>query len=227
MKKQLSNLKGNYFLEFKIIAFLEIIRKTKKFVGLVEFMIFTKSSLKKLLEEDEMQKINIYDFFVDECDLQDYDIRNIINGPTKRKRGLVIECNNSIIVISTENQEYLKLTKKKWTEIVKRNNIFIRKTERIFLYKYLCELDLEPNILDHREFLKIIKEIETRIIHDSKDPKDYIRIPDREKLIIHYEDIFIEIGIENDLLTIFDKNKNQKTTVEFNDEGRDVKYVVN
>lgn len=190
-------------------------------------MIFIKSSLKKILEEEEIKGINIYDFFADGYDLHDYNIKNIIDGDTKRKRGLIIECNNKVIVVSTENQGYLKLTTQTWTDIVKRNKIFIRKKERIFLYKYLCKLDLEPNILEHREFFKIIKKIETRIIQDGNNPKDYVHIPNREKLVIHYEDIFIEIETENDFLTVFDKNKKQTIIVEFNDEGRDIKYIVN
>lgn len=230
LKKQLENLSdgySNHILGFKILTFLELIRKPKKITGIVELMIFVKSSLKILLQEEERNLINMYDFFVDEDDLEDEDISIIFNNNLKRKRGVIIEFENICIVISTDNSKYLKLTREQWREKVKKNRIFERKTEYINLYKYLCELDLEPNILDHREFLIIIKKIENRIINEGNDPKDYVCLKNKEKILIKYKDIFLEIGIENDLLTLFDKNKKQKITIQFNDEGRNVKYIVN
>ena len=121
---------------------------------------------------------------------------------------------------------YIRYNSTEWEKKVDSNNIFIRQIDRIIMYKYLSELDLEPNILNHREFLKNMKKIEASMIKDGNNPKDYIHILNRELISIKYNDIFIEFGLEQDMLYILDKKNNIKAVIEFNDEGRCINYNI-
>lgn len=211
---------------FKIICFFEIIRKQIEIKGIVDLMIYVKSALNMILEEQESNKIRIVDFFVDEYEINDNDIFDILNSEEEiRKRGLTIEYNNQCIIFSASNEKYLILSKEEWKEKVTRNNIFVRKSTQITLYNYLYELDVEPNILKHREFLRILQKFESNIIDEGKNPKDFINVISKEKVAINYN-VSLEFSIEDDVLVMFDKTNNKKIAIEFEDEGRNINYNV-
>lgn len=221
----LENFKNQLDVSFdiKIQSFFELIRKRVTIKGIVELMIFVKSSLKKLLNEEEINKFKIFDFFANIDDLTDKELNKITEKINGKKRGLIIEYNNKCIVFGTLNTEFLQLTKEEWEKRAEKNHIFIRKSTSIILYKYLSNLELEPNILNHRQFLKIFSKIEQKIIEEGKNPKDYIQVIDRQKLIVKYG-FNIEFSIENDFLTIFNKKNKHKLCIIFEDEGRKIKY---
>ncbi|MDO5556425.1 MAG: hypothetical protein Q4G09_07525 [Clostridia bacterium] len=219
------NFKCNDILELKILSFFELIRKKTTVNGLVDSIIYVKTSLMQILNNKEKDKIKIFDFFVDACDLKDKDICGIIDSKESRKRGLILEYNNKCIVFSDLSTRYLKLNQEEWKEKQKENNIFVRRKETISLYKHLSELELEPNILDHREFLRVFKKIEETIIRDGKNTKDYINVINRKKIDVKYH-FWIEFSIENNLLVLLNKKNNRKFNIIFEDEGRNVKYTL-
>lgn len=209
------------FSEFKIKAFLELIKGKININGLVELMIFTKSSLKILLDKEEFDKVKIYDFFVDKKDIKNNSLIQILDDNAERKRGIILQFNDKYVLFSEFSDLYLDLKNEEWGKIQKDNNVFVRKSVRIGLYKYLNELELEPNILDHREFLRIFSMIEKEILNEGMNPKDYVKVINKDKLVVNYNRD-LEFYIENDLLTISDNGK--KYYVFYNDEGRQVEY---
>lgn len=223
LKRPVKEIEYKDILNFKIIAFAELVRKNITFIGLVDFMIFVQSALEKILTYEEKDKTKISDFFVDTCDLKDENICEFLNSNENRKRGMMIKYNNQCMILSAENTDYLLFTQDEWEKIKNRNHIFIRKKEYIQSYKYLSTLELEPNILDHREFLKIFSKIERRMIKDNKQPKDYIDIVNRQKIIVNYK-FSIEFSIENNLLVVLNKKNGKKYAIHYEDEGRNVTY---
>ena len=223
LKRPVKEIEYKDILNFKIIAFAELVRKNITFIGLVDFMIFVQSALEKILTYEEKDKTKISDFFVDTCDLKDENIYKFLNSNENRKRGMMIKYNNQCMILSAENTDYLLFTQDEWEKIKNRNHIFIRKKEHIQSYKYLSTLELEPNILDHREFLKIFSKIERRMIKDNKLPKDYIDIVNRQKIIVNYK-FSIEFSIENNLLVVLNKKNGKKYAIHYEDEGRNVTY---
>lgn len=223
LNRPTTEIEYNDTLNFKIISFFELIRKDIAVNGLVDLMIWIKSSLNQLLSSEEKTKIKITDFFIDQSDLKDETIYEIMDVDEIRKRGILLEYNSNYIIFSTSNIQYLKFNAQEWEKARIKNNIFVKNTELISLYGYLNELELEPNILDHREFLKIFGKIEKRIIKNKKNPKDFIDVIDRKKIVINY-DFPIEFSIENNLLVLFNKNNTNKYSILFADEGRNIKY---
>lgn len=216
-------LDNNTTLDFKIMTFFKEIRKEILVDGLVDSILFVKSAFKILLNKEENSKIKVSDFFVDDCDLKDNAIRKIVNCSESRKRGLVLTYANTYIVFSPFHIKFLKLTQEAWEEKRKNNRIFVRKSEFIHLYSYLNDLELEPNILDHREFLKVFSRIEKRILRDGKNPKDYIHVIDRKKIVIHYN-VPLVFSIENNLLVLFNQQNHKKFAIHYEDEGKCIKY---
>ncbi len=210
---------------FKIICFFEIIKKNIMIKGIVDLMIFIKSALNILLEDEEQSKIKIVDFWVDNYDLKDNEILEILSSSENRKRGLVIECNNQCIIFSIFNEKYLILCKEKWKEKVIKNNIFVREKSNTTLYNYLYKLDMESCLIKHKEFIKILEKFERNIIDEGMNPEDFIKIINREKLCINYN-ISLEFSIEDDELVMFDKTNNKKISIEVTNEGRNVNYNV-
>lgn len=221
----LSTLKSKLNPFQLVCDFFELIRKKITVNGIVDSIIYVKSALKKILSEEEKNKIKITDFFIDECDLKDDAIRYIVDNSESRKRGLVLEYDNQFIIFSPSTTEYLKLTQEDWEEKRKNNHIFVRNSEFINLYHYLNELDLEPNLLNHREFLRVFSKLEKKMIRDGKNPKDFIHVMDREKIIINYGSP-LEFSIENNLLVLFNKGNNRKFAIDYGDEGRNIKYNI-
>ena len=223
LKRPVQEIEYKDILNFKIIALAELIRKNITVSGLVDFMIFVQSALEKILKYEEKDKIKISDFFVDTCDLKDENICAFLNRNENRKRGIIIEYNDQYMLLSTENTQYLLFDRDEWEKIKNKNHIFVRKKAHIQSYKYLNALELEPNILEHREFLRIFRKIERKIIRDNKNPKDYIDIVNKQKIIINYK-LSIEFSIENNLLVLLNKKNGKKYAIHYKDEGRNVTY---
>lgn len=210
---------------FKIMCFFEIIRKHVNIKGIVDSMIFVKTVLNILFDEEEKGKIKVLDFFVDEYDLKDNEIIQILNSDEIRKRGLIIECSGKCIIFSICNEKYIIFSEKEWKEKVTKNNIFVRKSKDVTLYNYLHKLDIESNLLNHREFLRLLQKIEINIINEGKNPKDFIKIVNKKRISISYN-VLLEFSIEEDVLVMYDKTNNKKIAIEFEDEGRNINYNV-
>lgn len=190
--------------------------------GLVELIIYIKKALKLILKDE---KFEVWDFFVDDINLIDEKIDEVLSSKEKRKRGIVIEYEEKVIILSEKSKKYLIMSNEEWNKKITRNSIFIRKRPYLSLYKYLSKLELEPNILDHRVFQRILYEFERDIIKERKQPKDYIDVTNKNKVTLKYRGKR-EIYIENDLLTIFDEISNKKIAVIYEDEGRNIEYRV-
>ena len=61
------------------------------------------------------------------------------------------------------------------------------------------------------------------MIKDNKQPKDYIDIVNRQKIIVNYK-FSIEVSIENNLLVLLNKKNEKKYAIHYEDEGRNVTY---
>lgn len=203
--------------EEEVIEFF--FEKIKKEInGLVDTIIYVKSALNILTD-----KYNVWDFFVDEEDIKENNMKEILqNNKNKRKRGIVVELKNACIIFSNNNKS-IKISKKDWEKIIIKNNIYVRKNEFIKNYKYLNQLELEPNILEHREFQRIFKIIEENITENMENCQNYIHVINREKLVINYKEV-IEFSIEENILVIKNITKKIKIKIIYLDEGRNVLY---
>ena len=123
LKRPVKEIEYKDILNFKIIAFAELVRKNITVSGLVDFMIFIKSALEKLLKDEEKNKIKISDFFVDTCDLKDENICEFLNSNGNRKRGIMIKYSNQCMLLSAENTNYLLFTQNEWKKIENKNPI--------------------------------------------------------------------------------------------------------
>lgn len=213
-------MEDNFLESNDIITFLE--QKRIEIKGIVELIIYIKNVL-KIVSKNE--NFDVWDFFIDDINLMDQNIEEVLNSNENRKRGIVIEYKDKFIILSENSKKYLIMNNEQWNKKIKENAIFVRKRMNITLYKYLNELELEPNILDHRVFQRVIYEFERDIIAQGKEPKDYIEIINRNKVILNNNGKR-KIYIENDLLTIFDEISNKKIAVIYEDEGRNIEYRV-
>ncbi|MCI8471320.1 MAG: hypothetical protein HFJ35_07750 [Clostridia bacterium] len=157
-------------------------------------------------------------------DIQDKEILNALEKIQNRNRGLLIECGDIVIAFFMNSMRYLKIDKVKWKRLEKNNKIFVKRKILINEYKYLNELELETNILDHKEFLKIFKTIEEKAIKNSDNIGEFIDVSKkRDSIAINYDKL-LEFKIENNFLVVFNKTDSIKTIIEFTDEGRKVQY---
>ncbi len=157
-------------------------------------------------------------------DIQDKEILNALEKIQNRNRGLLIECGDIVIAFFMNSMRCLKIDKVKWKRLEKNNKIFVKRKILINEYKYLNELELETNILDHKEFLKIFKTIEEKAIKNSDNIGEFIDVSKkRDSIAINYDKL-LEFKIENNFLVVFNKTDSIKTIIEFTDEGRKVQY---
>lgn len=212
--------------DLKLKFICKYLNNRKNINGIVDLFMFTKNVIRSVFTKEEQQKISVYNFFVDEKDLKNNDLRKIFKEKEDRKRGICIKFDkkNYIISLAPDAQEY---DDEKWKKIVEDNNIFVKPQYSVKLLKYLKSKGADRNTLHNHEFLKQFSKFEKYLLSTGQTLEDIINnnISIRDGVIYtKIKDRNISYKIENGNLIIKDYKKNCKYTVFYQDEGRDISY---
>ena len=215
----------NFILEKKLDEISKFWCNHKNLNGLAEFNLYVTDMLDKIFSKDTRQKIGTTRFFVDKEDVCSEELTSFL-GEEKRKRGITVQVNNKIYVYSLKSNSYLKYNKNAWNDIVKQNNIIIKKYYRVESLKYLKENGANGNLILHNEFLKNMNKIEQRLKSagiSNENMQKYIKI-NNGNVIVNYGSI-IEFAIKDKFLTITNHKDNISYIVEHLDEGKIINYI--
>ena len=195
-EKVLNKIKEN----LSISSMLDNLDYIKNVGGIVDLKMILNKFIKDL-----SLNYKTTDYFVDVENIKDLWLNDFLNNDLKRKRGIIIEGENDIYIVSL-NFKYKKISCNEWNYIVNNNLIKENKFINIKCIKYLKENNLDEEIVHNRWVLKLLKKFEEKAEKNNEELIDYITITNNS-LLIEYN-CSICIYIENSELHLYDNIKN-------------------
>ena len=193
-----------------------------KYINDVGGIVDLKMILNKVIKDLSLN-YKTTDYFVDVENIKDLWLISFLNSDLKRKRGIIIEKENVIYLVSL-GFNYLKMLRSDWNNIVNNNLIKENKFISIKCIKYLKEHNLDEEIIHNRWVLKLLKNLEEKLAKTSEELINYITITN-DSLLIEYN-CSLCIYIENNELHLYDNIKNNDFVIDSLSNGTRVKRLV-
>lgn len=214
--------------ELKLKFISKYLNNRKNLNGIVDLVMFSNIVIKGLFTDKEQEQIHVYSFFVDNKNLKNENLKSILINKESRKRGLVINFDNNNYILSL-NDTVLEYDEDTWKNIVKENNIFIKPHYPVKLLKYLKSIGADRNILHNNEFLRLFNKFENYLLNKGYSLEDIINnnifIQDGV-IYTKLEGENVSFKIENGNFVFKEYGKNLKHTVLYQDEGRNISYII-
>ncbi len=226
-----NTFKGNEISEEiigkKFEVLMDKIENRNNINGIVELLMYINLIIKRIFSPDEQSKIEVSTFFADEKDIQNDELKEILDTKAQRSRGVEIKIGNKIYIISLNNK-FLIYDSAKWEEEKSINKIFTRPKYPVKLLNYLKLNGADRNIVHNNEFLRLFSifenDAQARGITLEDIKKKNLSIRDG-MILIRYRNHRILYKISDGNLIVEDYGENTRNIIIYQDEGRKISYV--